>query len=86
MERRSAPAVTLIDRVNQAGAKAKTATRDHRTTTVHAAGVAMLDALGVWPLIDKNATPISRIKVAHGQPHRDRFQKETTNRILVGLA
>ena len=52
MERLST-GVTLIDRVNQAGAKAKTATRDHRTTTVHAAGVAMLDALGVWPLIAK---------------------------------
>jgi 2-octaprenyl-6-methoxyphenol hydroxylase len=71
----SAPAVTLIDRVNHAGAKAKTAKPDHRTTTIHAAGVAMLDALGVWPLIAKNATPISRIRVAHGQPHRDRFKK-----------
>ena len=79
----SAPAVTLIDPVNQAGAKAKTATRDHRTTTVHAAGVAMLDALGVWPLINKNATPISRIKVAHGQPHRDRLKKGQRTEFLL---
>ena len=35
----------------------------------------MLDALGVWPLIAKNATPISRIRVAHGQPHGDRLKK-----------
>ena len=79
----SAPAVTLIDRVNQKGAKAKAAARDHRTTTVHAAGKAMLDALGVWPLIAKRATPISRIKVAHGRPHRDRVNQRQQSEFLL---
>ena len=68
----SAPAITLIDRVNQTSAKAKNATRDQRTTTIHAAGMAMLNALGVWPLVARKATPIFRIKVAHGQPLRNR--------------
>ena len=71
----SAPAVTLIDRSDQTGAKTKAAIRDHRTTTIHAAGMAMLDVLGVWPLIAKTAAPISRIKVAHGQPYRDRLNQ-----------
>ena len=81
----SAPAVTLIDRVNQAGAKAKTATRDHRTTTVHAAGVAMLDALGVWPLLTKmqHQFPVSKSRMAN---HTVKDSKETPNRVLVGLA
>ena len=79
----SAPAVTLIDRAKQTDAKAKTAKRDHRTTTVHAAGKAMLGALGVWPLIAKDATPISRIKVANGQPHRDRLNQRQRSDFLL---
>jgi 2-octaprenyl-6-methoxyphenol hydroxylase len=79
----SAPAVTLVDRVNQTGKKAKTATLDHRTTTIHAAGKAMLDALGVWPLIAKNVTPISRIKVANGQPHLDRLNQRKRSDFLL---
>ena len=79
----SAPAITLIDRVNQTNAKAKTAARDHRTTTVHAAGKAMLGALGVWPLIAKKATPISRIKVANGQPHCDRLNQRQQSEFLL---
>jgi 2-octaprenyl-6-methoxyphenol hydroxylase len=79
----SAPAVTLIDRAKQTDAKAKAAKRDHRTTTVHAAGKAMLGALGVWPLIAKDATPISRIKVANGQPHRDRLNQRQRSDFLL---
>ena len=79
----SAPAVTLIDRANQTDAKAQNATRDHRTTTVHAAGMAMLNALDVWPLVAKNATPISRIKVAHGQPDRGRLNLRQRSEFLL---
>ncbi len=79
----SAPAITLIDRDNQIDAKAETAKRDQRTTTVHAAGKAMLDALGVWPSIDKDATPISCIKVANGQPHRDRLNPRQRSEFLL---
>ena len=79
----SAPAVTLIDRSNQTGAKTKAAMLDHRTTTVHAAGMAMLNALGVWPLIAKTATPISCIKVAHGQPYRDRLNQRRRSEFLL---
>ena len=80
----SAPAITLVDRADQTDEKAKTVRPDYRTTTVHAAGKAMLDVLGVWPLIAKDATPISRIKVANGQARRNSLKK--TIRILVGLA
>ncbi len=79
----SAPAVTLIDRFNQTDANTKGAKRDQRTTTVHAAGVAMLCVLGVWPLIAKNATPISRIKVAHGQPYHDRLNQRQRSEFLL---
>jgi 2-octaprenyl-6-methoxyphenol hydroxylase len=43
---------------------------DHRTTTIHAAGKTMLETLGVWPLIGDMATPITRIKIAHGAPRQ----------------
>ena len=46
----------------------KTASGDHRTTTIHAAGKTMLKTLGVWPLIRDMATPITRIKIANGAP------------------
>ena len=79
----SAPAVTLIDRANQTGAGAKNAKRDRRTTTVHAAGMAMLNALDVWPLVAKNATPISRIKVAHGQSDSGRLNQRQQSEFLL---
>ena len=69
---KSSPTITLIDRTDQNVAGARTATQDHRTTTINAAGMAMLSALGVWPLIAENATPIHRIKVAYAQPHHGR--------------
>ena len=68
----SAPAITLIDRTSQTSAGTKTTPQDQRTTTIHAAGKAMLDALGVWHLVANNATPIYRIKVASDQPHHGR--------------
>ena len=71
----SAPGVTLINRTSQTGARAKITTRDNRTTTIHSAGMAMLGALGVWPLIAKNVTPIYRIKVAHGLPNHVRLKR-----------
>jgi len=39
---------------------------DNRTTTIHAAGKAMLDVLGVWSHVSVAATPITRIMVAEG--------------------
>ncbi len=71
----TAPAITLIDRTNHQDNDAKVKTDDYRTTTIHSAGMAMLDALGVWPLITENATSISRIKVAHGLPHKDKLNR-----------
>ena len=79
----SAPAITLIDRANQTDTKAKNVTRDQRTTTIHAAGMAMLNALDVWPLVAKNATPISRIKVAHGQSLRGRLSQRHKSEFLL---
>ena len=65
-----APAITLIDRANRPKSQLKTSITDYRTTTINAAGMAMLEVLGVWPLIATAATPITCIKVAHGHPHR----------------
>ena len=47
-----------------------TPSADHRTTTIHAAGKTMLDTLGIWPLIDDMATPITHIKIANGAPRQ----------------
>lgn len=65
-----APAITLIDRSRRPNRKTQKSISDYRTTTISAAGMAMLEVLGVWPLIATNASPITRIKVAHGKPHR----------------
>ena len=54
--------------------KSQNVTRDQRTTTIHAAGMAMLNALDVWPLVAKRNTN-SRIKVAHGQSLRGRLSQ-----------
>tara|TARA_B100001057_G_scaffold483241_1_gene559702 strand:- start:398 stop:1663 length:1266 start_codon:yes stop_codon:yes gene_type:complete len=79
----STPGVTLVDRVNHENSKAKNTTHDHRTTTVHAAGKAMLDALGVWPLIAKDATPISCIKVINAQSYRHRLNQQQPSEFLM---
>ena len=39
---------------------------DERTTTINAAGVRMLQALGVWQRMAEPATPVMRIAVAEG--------------------
>lgn len=41
---------------------------DERTTTIHAAGMRMLDTLGIWQFLPDAATPIMRIAVAEGAP------------------
>ena len=41
-----------------------TPSADRRTTTIHAAGMQMLDALGLWQDIGSAPTPICQIKVA----------------------
>lgn len=71
----AAPAITLVDRAKRREDQTQTSASDQRTTTINAAGMAMLNALDVWPLIAKSATPINRIKVAHGQPHRGDFNR-----------
>ena len=39
---------------------------DNRTTTIHAAGKAMLEALGIWENLPKPPVPVTRIMVAEG--------------------
>ena len=72
----AAPAITLVDRANHPEGEPRTSASDNRTTTIHAAGMAMLDVLGVWPLIATTSTPITRIKVAHGHPHRGGLNRQ----------
>ena len=55
---------------NSASSASTTPSGDHRTTTIHAAGKTMLEALGVWALIGDMATPITRIKIANGAPRQ----------------
>jgi 2-octaprenyl-6-methoxyphenol hydroxylase len=60
------PALILIDRSNESDRP--TGSADQRTTTIHAAGKAMLARLGIWARLDQAPTPIHRIKVAEGWP------------------
>ena len=53
--------VTLIDRTT-----GDMKMPDERTTTINAAGVRMLQALGVWQRMAEPATPVMRIAVAEG--------------------
>ena len=55
--------VTLV---TKAPPKAKPSHSDNRTTTIHAAGRAMLEALGVWSQLSKAPIPVYRILVAEG--------------------
>ena len=73
----AAPAIALVDRApahnkspDSASSTRKTTSGDHRTTTIHAVGKTMLETLGVWPLINDMATPITRIKIANGAPRQ----------------
>ena len=56
--------VTLV---TKAPPKAKPHPDDNRTTTIHAAGKAMLEVLGVWSKLQRSPTPITRIMVAEGE-------------------
>ena len=55
--------VTLV---TQAPLTAKSRHDDNRTTTIHAAGKAMLEILGVWSQLPKAPIPVTRIMVAEG--------------------
>ena len=55
--------VTLV---TQAPPTAKPHRDDNRTTTIHVAGKAMLEALGVWSQLPKTPIPVSQIMVAEG--------------------
>ena len=60
------PALILIDRSTKSDRSI--GRDDQRTTTIHAAGKAMLARLGIWGRLDQTPTPIHRIKVAEGWP------------------
>lgn len=53
--------ITLLDRSD-----GKSAPHDERTTTIHAAGRRMLDAMGLWDQLDPQPAPIDAIHVATG--------------------
>ena len=55
--------VTLV---TQAPLTAKSRRDDNRTTTIHSAGKAMLEILGVWSKLPKAPIPVTRIMVAEG--------------------
>ena len=56
--------------------------KDNRTTTLHHAGMKMLEALGVWPALAKDAWPLCDIFVKIERQHREspigRGHKETS--------
>ena len=64
--------VTLV---TQAPPTAKPRRNDNRTTTIHAAGKAMLEALGVWSQLPKAPIPVTRIMVAEGPSQTRRMAR-----------
>ena len=64
--------VTLV---TQAPPTANPRYDDNRTTTIHAAGKAMLEALGVWSQLPKAPTPVTRIMVAEGPSKTGRIAR-----------
>ncbi len=48
---------------------------DNRTTTINAAGKAMLEILGVWSQLPKTPIPVARIMVAEGQVKTERMAR-----------
>ena len=64
--------VTLV---TQAPPTAKPRRNDNRTTTIHAAGKAMLEALGVWSQLPKAPIPVTRIMVAEGPSQTGRMAR-----------
>ena len=55
--------IVLIDRAARDATPA-----DERTTTIHAAGARMLNAMGVWDRLAKPPSPVMRVAVAEGTP------------------
>ena len=64
--------VTLV---TQAPPTAKPRRDDNRTTTIHAAGKAMLEALGVWSKLPKAPISVTRIMVAEGPSKTGRMTR-----------
>jgi 2-polyprenyl-6-methoxyphenol hydroxylase-like FAD-dependent oxidoreductase len=64
--------VTLV---TQAPPTANPSHDDNRTTTIHAAGKAMLEALGVWSQLPKVPIPVTRIMVAEGPSQTGRMAR-----------
>ena len=68
--------ILLIDKPQDKAASIS----DYRTTTIHAAGKRMLEALNIWQKLDIDAEPITSIKVGQDNEARAwplRFQSET---------
>ena len=61
--------------VTQAPCTPKNRQDDNRTTTIHAAGKAMLEALGVWSQLPKAPIPVTRIMVAEGPSRTGRMAR-----------
>ena len=61
--------------VTQTPPTAKPRRDDNRTTTIHAAGKAMLEALGVWSQLPKAPIPVTRIMVAEGPSRTGRMAR-----------
>ncbi|MGB0197895.1 MAG: FAD-dependent monooxygenase [Candidatus Puniceispirillaceae bacterium] len=64
--------VTLV---TQAPPTANPSHDDNRTTTIHAAGKAMLEVLGVWSQLPKAPIPVTRIMVAEGPSKTSRMAR-----------
>ena len=64
--------VTLV---TQTPPTAKPRREDNRTTTIHAAGKAMLEALGVWSQLPKAPIPVTRIMVTEGPSRTGRMAR-----------
>ena len=65
-------AVTLL---TQEPCEPKDRQDDNRTTTIHAAGKAMLEALGVWSQLPKAPIPVTQIMVAEGKSQIGRMAR-----------
>ena len=61
--------------VTQAPPTANPSHDDNRTTTIHAAGKAMLGVLGVWSQLPKAPIPVTRIMVAEGPSKTGRMAR-----------
>ena len=60
--------ILLVDRQSAGRLSDTDSLPDERTTTINAAGMRMLQTLGVEDNLQQEATPIMRIAVAEGAP------------------